>query len=227
MLQKYAEGQILLIDKPIDWTSFDVVNKIRYALKRIKVGHAGTLDPLASGLLIICTGRFTRRLSEFSGLDKTYEGIITLGASTPSYDAETEPDATFDTGNITEAEINSAVKKLTGTLMQIPPAYSAVKKQGQAAYKSARMGEQVKLDPREVTVHSFAIKKIEMPDVHFSVECSKGTYIRSLAHDLGKLLDNGGYLKRLRRTKIGDYSIDDDWQLDRFIQFIKSENTEQ
>jgi tRNA pseudouridine55 synthase len=223
MLKEYAEGQILLIDKPTAWTSFDVVNKIRYALKRIKVGHAGTLDPLATGLLILCTGKFTKRLNEFSGLDKTYEGIITLGASTPSFDSETPFNNTFDTSGISAEAIRNAVKQLTGEIQQVPPIYSALKKDGQAAYISARKGEDIKMEPRTVTVKQFNIVKIEMPHVHFVVECSKGTYIRSLAHDLGAMLNNGGYLSSLRRTKIGNYSVADAWQLDSFIQHIKSE----
>jgi len=223
MLKKYAEGQILLVDKPSTWTSFDVVNKIRYALRRIKVGHAGTLDPLATGLLIICTGKFTKRLEEFSGLDKTYEGIITLGATTPTYDAETPFDATYNTANISETHIKEAVNQLTGTIQQIPPIYSAIKKDGVTAHVAARKGDDIKMEPRTVTIHQFAINKIEMPDVYFTVRCSKGTYIRSLAFDLGRLLNNGGYLKQLRRTAIGNYSVNDAWQLDKLIAHIKSE----
>jgi tRNA pseudouridine55 synthase len=222
-LKQYAEGQILLVDKPATWTSFDVVNKIRYALNKIKVGHAGTLDPLATGLLILCTGKFTKRLEEFSGLDKTYEGIITLGATTPSYDAETAFDATYDTAHISATTIKEAVLKLTGVIQQIPPAFSAIKKDGQAAYISARNGNALKMEPRTVTIKNFDINKIEMPDVHFTVQCSKGTYIRSLAYDLGRLLNNGGYLKSLRRTAIGNFSVNDAWQLNELIEHISNE----
>jgi len=187
------------------------------------VGHAGTLDPLATGLLIICTGKFTKRLEEFSGLDKTYEGIITLGATTPTYDAETPFDATYNTANISETHIKEAVNQLTGTIQQIPPIYSAIKKDGVTAHVAARKGDDIKMEPRTVTIHQFAINKIEMPDVYFTVRCSKGTYIRSLAFDLGRLLNNGGYLKQLRRTAIGNYSVNDAWQLDKLIAHIKSE----
>jgi len=222
-LKKYAEGQILLVDKPSTWTSFDVVNKIRYALKRIKVGHAGTLDPLATGLLILCTGKFTKRIDEFSGRDKTYEGIITLGATTPTYDSEMPFDATYDTANISETDIKEAVTKLTGTIQQIPPIYSAIKKDGVTAHVAARKGKDIQMEPRTVTIHQFIINKIEMPDVYFTVQCSKGTYIRSLAFDLGRLLNNGGYLKQLRRTAIGNFSVNDAWQLDKLITNIRSE----
>jgi tRNA pseudouridine55 synthase len=225
MLHPFSEGAMLLVDKPAKWTSFDVVNKIRHALKGIKVGHAGTLDPLATGLLIICTGKFTKKLNHFSGLDKTYEGIITLGATTPSYDTETPFNAFFDISHISENDIIEATRQLTGTIEQIPPAYSAIKKKGKVAHLSARKGMPLQLDPRIVTVKKFEIKKIEMPDIHFHIECSKGTYIRSLAHDLGRLLNSGAYLKQLRRTAIGPYKIDNAWQLEKLIEAIHKSYT--
>lgn len=218
------EGSMLLVDKPKTWTSFDVVNKIRYALKlpkkKLKVGHAGTLDPLATGLLIICTGKFTKKINELQGLDKVYDGIIQLGAITPSYDAETEIETTFDTSNITEEAILSCAKSFIGKQEQIPPIHSAVKIDGQRAYKLAREGQEVKMKTRSIELYDFKILNVEMPDVSFEVHCSKGTYIRSLAYDFGKRLDNGGYLKGLRRTKIGKYSLDDAWNLEELIEHI-------
>ena len=219
------EGSMLLVDKPATWTSFDVVNKIRYALKlpkqKIKVGHAGTLDPLATGLLIICTGKFTKKINELQGLDKVYSGIIQLGATTASYDAETEIDQTFSLENINESSIHECRLSFIGKQTQIPPIYSAIKIDGQRAYKYAREGQSVALKKREVEIFDFKIPKIELPDVHFEVHCSKGTYIRSLAFDFGKNLNIGGYLKALRRSKIGDYPIENAWQLDDLIESIK------
>jgi tRNA pseudouridine55 synthase len=220
MLKNFHEGEILLVNKPLTWTSFDVVNKIKYAT-RAKVGHAGTLDPLATGLMIICTGKFTKKLTDFSGLDKCYEGKIYLGATTPTYDSELEPDAIFDITNITKEDILQAVQKLTGNIEQIPPIYSAIKKDGKKAYEQARKGKDVKMEPRKVTIHQFDIKKINLPEIDFFVSCSKGTYIRSLAYDLGKLLQNGAYLKSLNRTQIGSYQLKDAWQLDDLINYIK------
>lgn len=220
MLKNFHEGEILLVNKPLTWTSFDVVNKIKYAT-RAKVGHAGTLDPLATGLMIICTGKFTKKLTDFSGLDKCYEGKIYLGATTPTYDSELEPDAIFDITNITKEDILQAVQKLTGNIEQIPPIYSAIKKDGKKAYEQARKGKDVKMEPRKVTIHQFDIKKINLPEIDFFVSCSKGTYIRSLAYDLGKLLQNGAYLKSLNRTQIGNYQLKDAWQLDDLINYIK------
>jgi tRNA pseudouridine55 synthase len=220
MLKNFHEGEILLVNKPLTWTSFDVVNKIKYAT-RAKVGHAGTLDPLATGLMIICTGKFTKKLTDFSGLDKCYEGKIYLGATTPTYDSELEPDAIFDITNITKEDILQAVQKLTGNIEQIPPIYSAIKKEGKKAYEQARKGKDVKMEPRKVTIHQFDIKIINLPEIDFFVSCSKGTYIRSLAYDLGKLLQNGAYLKSLNRTQIGSYQLKDAWQLDDLINYIK------
>lgn len=226
--QRFLDGQSLLVDKPLTWTSFDVVNKIRSTLKyslnirKIKVGHAGTLDPRATGLLIICTGRFTKKLAEFQGLPKVYTGTIGLGATTPSYDAETEPDATFPTDNITAEQIELARQQFVGELDQFPPMYSAIKVDGQPLYKKARRGEMVEVKSRKVTINEFAITQVEMPNVDFRVACSKGTYIRSLAHDFGKALNNGAYLKSLRRTKIGQYDIDNAWNLEALINHIES-----
>ncbi len=211
--QDFKDGQILLIDKPLEWTSFQVVNKLRwlirkqFKIKKIKVGHAGTLDPLASGLLIICTGKFTKRIEELQGQIKEYTGCITLGATTPSYDLETEIDQTFPTAHIDETLIHETTKAFIGDIKQYPPVFSALKKDGKRLYEYARNGEEVKVNPRMIHIAEFEITKIEMPNVHFRVVCSKGTYIRSLAYDFGKALQSGGHLSVLRRTKIGDYDV--------------------
>ncbi len=211
----FRRGCLLLIDKPLEWTSFDAVNSIRYTLRhhlkipKIKVGHAGTLDPLATGLLLICTGKYTKLIDQLQGMDKTYTGTITLGKTTPSFDAETEPDASYDISGIKEEMIYAAAEKLSGNQEQMPPQYSAVKIKGKKAYELARSNRPAKLKTRNITIHSFKITGIEMPEVHFEVACSKGTYIRSLAHDFGKVLNNGAYLTALRRTEIGGYSVAD------------------
>ncbi len=213
--EDYKNGQILLIDKPLEWTSFQVVNKLRWLIrkqfniKKIKVGHAGTLDPLATGLLVICTGKFTKRIAELQGQVKEYTGTITLGATRPSYDLETEIDQTFDTAHITEETIKSAVQGLTGEIQQCPPVFSALKKDGKRLYEYARAGEEVVINARTVTIQEFEITGIHMPNVDFRIVCSKGTYIRSIAHDLGKELQSGAYLSVLRRTKIGDNNVID------------------
>ncbi len=222
----YLAGVTLLVDKPQGWTSFDVVNKIRYHLRKklgvrkLKVGHSGTLDPMATGLLIICTGRYTKKLADFQGLDKVYTGTMTLGATTPSYDAETPIDETFPTDHITPEKIAQAREQLTGPQEQYPPIYSAIKVDGQPLYKKARKGEKVEVKARPIEIYQFDLTGIELPLVHFRVHCSKGTYIRSLAYDFGKALDSGGYLSALRRTAVGDYQIDDAWQLDDLIARI-------
>ncbi len=219
----FAEGCLLLVDKPQGWTSFDVVNKLRWAirkhlgLKKFKVGHAGTLDPMATGLLNICTGQWTKRLAELQGLDKSYTGTITLGATTASYDAEEPISATFPTEHITEAAILAAAQALTGDLQQLPPIFSAIKVDGQPLYKKARSGQEVEVQPRPVTVHTFRITRIAMPEVDFEISCSKGTYIRSLAHDLGKNLASGGYLTALRRTRVGPYPIESAWSVEGLL----------
>ena len=226
--QQFLKGTCLLVDKPISWTSFDVVNKIRITLKhtfnlrKIKVGHAGTLDPLATGLLVICTGKFTKKLTDFQGLDKEYTGTITLGASTPSYDSETKPDATFPFDQITKEDIEIVRKRFEGELEQFPPMYSAIKVDGQPLYKRARKGEKVEVKSRPVTIKEFEIANIDMPNLSFRVSCSKGTYIRSLAHDFGKALNNGAHLSSLRRTKVGHFKIEDAWNLDALIRHIES-----
>ena len=225
--QKFLDGTCLLVDKPITWTSFDVVNKIRFGIKhnlgirKIKVGHAGTLDPMATGLLVICTGKFTKKLAEYQGLNKEYTGVITLGATTPSYDTETEPDATFPYNHITPEQIEVARRKFVGDMEQYPPMYSAIKVDGQPLYKKARKGEVVEVKPRPVVISEFEITNISLPYIEFRVQCSKGTYIRSLAYDFGKALDNGAHLSSLRRTKIGQFNVDKAWNLEVLIDHIE------
>ncbi len=209
----FLEGQLLLIDKPLGWTSFQAVNKIKwairtkFALKKIKIGHAGTLDPLATGLLLICTGKFTKIIHELQGQEKEYVGTLTLGATRPSYDMETEIDQIFPTEHITKALIQQTLPKFIGEIDQIPPVFSALKKDGKRLYEYAREGKEVVIKKRKVNILAFEITEMSMPEVSFRVLCSKGTYIRSLAHDLGKEIGSGAYLSRLRRTKIGDYNV--------------------
>lgn len=212
--EDFLEGQILLIDKPLKWSSFQAVNKLKYILKRkydlpkkFKIGHAGTLDPLATGLLIICTGKFTKRITEIQGQAKEYTGTFVVGATTPSYDLETEVDATFTTEHITPKLIEETTQKFLGEIDQKPPVFSAIKKDGKRLYEHARAGEEVEIASRKTTIHEFEITRIELPEIDFRVVCSKGTYIRSLAFDFGKTLNSGAYLSVLRRTKIGDYSV--------------------
>ncbi len=227
----FLAGATLLVDKPAGWTSFDVVNKIRFLLrkrlgvKKIKVGHAGTLDPMATGLLIICTGKATKKLTEFQGLDKEYTGTITLGAVTPSYDAETEIEAHFPTSHITPERLEAARRHFLGDIEQIPPMFSAIKVDGQPLYKKARRGEKVEIKARRVHLFTFELTRIELPEVDFQVHCSKGTYIRSLAYDFGRALDSGGYLSALRRTKVGGFRIEDAWQMEELVEFL--EDTEE
>ena len=210
----YLEGQLILIDKPLKWSSFQAVNAIkwairkRYQLKKIKVGHAGTLDPLASGLLLICVGKFTKQIHEFQEMSKVYEGTITLGSSTPSYDLETEIDNIYPTDHITRELIYKAKASFIGTIAQKPPVFSALKKDGKRLYEYAREGKELELKARFVEILQFEILEINMPEIHFRIQCSKGTYIRSIAHDFGKALNSGGYLSSLRRTKIGEYNVD-------------------
>lgn len=203
------EGRVLLVNKPLQWTSFDVVNKLRYKLKMKKIGHAGTLDPLATGLLIICTGKFTKRIEEFQAQEKEYTGEFVIGQTTPSHDLETEVSQAVDCSQLREEQFYAAAKKLTGTLQQIPPLHSAIKVDGKRAYKFARKGKEIELKPREVTVSVFEITKIQMPVIGFRIVCSKGTYIRSLARDFGNDLRVGAYLSSLCRTRIGDYKLAD------------------
>ena len=225
------DGTRLLVDKPKSWTSFDVVNKIRIGLKQnlglknIKVGHAGTLDPMATGLLIICTGKSTKNLAEYQGLSKEYTGTITLGATTPSYDAETERDATYPFDHITQEMLDAARLSFIGNLEQLPPMFSAIKVDGQPLYKKARQGILIELKPRPVTIFEFEFTRVALPEVDFRATCSKGTYIRSLAYDFGKSLKSGGYLSALCRTKVGKFSLEDAWNLDDLVDHIGSLNT--
>lgn len=212
--EEFLEGQILLIDKPLTWSSFQAVNALKWGirrkfeLKKIKIGHAGTLDPLATGLLIICTGKFTKRIPELQGQVKEYTGTITVGGRTPSYDLETEVNETFAIDHITEEQIYAATAAFIGKIEQIPPVFSALKKDGKRLYKYAREGQAVEIKAREVEISEFEITKIDLPQIEFRVVCSKGTYIRSLANDFGEALQSGGHLSALRRTKIGDFNVD-------------------
>ena len=222
----FQTGEMILIDKELNWTSFDVVSKLRNSIKKklnikkIKVGHAGTLDPLATGLLIICTGKMTKRINEFSGLNKTYVGKMTIGSTTPSYDLETKPNVYYPTEHINKNLIIETAKKFVGKIDQKPPVFSAVKKDGVRLYKLARKGVKVEVEKREIIIHDFLISSINFPEVDFSLTCSKGTYIRSLAHDFGKELGSGAHLSELRRTSIGDYSVDSSLKLMEFIRNI-------
>ena len=225
--QSITEGELLLIDKPLEWTSFQVVNKIRWALKRkfnikkLKVGHAGTLDPLATGLLIICTGKMTKKISEFQDLDKTYIGTITLGATTPSFDLETPINKRFPLKHLNKEKIIEAKKNFIGTINQYPPIFSAIKKKGKRLYEFARIGKKIDIQSRKVVIYNLEFSKINLPDLNFKLKCSKGTYIRSLANDFGKSIDSGGYLSSLRRTAIGSFKIKNSIQLQEFIERLK------
>ncbi len=221
--QKFAEGKVLLIDKPLHWTSFDVVRKIRNTIRIKKVGHAGTLDPLATGLLIVCTGKFTKKINEYMAREKTYTGTITLGAVTPTYDLESAPEQQKDTVAIIPDDIRKAAASLTGDIMQMPPIYSAIKKDGIALYTLARRGEDVELTARPVHIAQFEITGIEMPVIHFKIICSTGTYIRSLANDLGAALGCGAYLSSLRRTAIGEFLVDNALTLEAFMNAISED----
>jgi tRNA pseudouridine55 synthase len=219
----FAEGELLLVNKPYQWTSFDVVGKLRNSFKplKLKVGHAGTLDPLATGLLIICTGKMTKQIDSFQAEEKEYTGTMVLGATTPSYDMETEPNETFDTSNLTEAQIRNACVQFTGDIQQYPPAHSAIKIDGERLYEKARRGEEVELRLRSVTISEFEITRIALPEVDFKVVCSKGTYIRSLVHDFGKALGNGAYLSNLTRTRSGNFKLADSWEVMDLVQVIR------
>jgi tRNA pseudouridine55 synthase len=217
----FEEGKLILIDKPYEWTSFDVVRKIRYLVKTKKVGHAGTLDPLATGLLIVCTGRFTKKINEYMAREKEYTGIITLGAVTPTYDLESEPRDFQSYSEITQEQLEAATQQFTGNIMQVPPIHSAIKKEGKRVYELARRGEDVQLDPRPVTISAFEIVKTELPEVHFRVVCSTGTYIRSLANDFGAALGCGGYISRLCRTRIGEFLLSDASTIEAFEKKIR------
>jgi len=226
-VEEFLEGQTLLINKPFGWTSFDVVKKIKnlirkkYNLKKIKVGHAGTLDPLATGLLIVCTGKFTKQISEIQNQEKIYTGDITLGATTASYDLETEVDITFEINHITEKLIKETTDKFTGEIDQKPPIFSALKRGGERLYKKARRGEKIKIDSRKVSVQSFNITTIKMPIVSFEITCGKGTYIRSIANDFGVALNSGAHLSKLCRTAIGNYQVSDGINIETFEKLLK------
>lgn len=226
MAFNFLEGEVLLIDKPYGWTSFDVVNSIRYTIKRtynlkkIKVGHAGTLDPLATGLLIVCTGKFTKQIDSFQGMDKVYVGSMHIGATTPSFDKETEVNQTFDVSNVTEELLINTTKQFIGEVVQTPPAYSAVKIDGKRAFKYAREDNEVKIKSRNITISEFQLLNFNLPEIDFIVNCSKGTYIRSLVNDFGKALDNGAYMSGLRRTEIGEYSVNNAYTVDNLKEEI-------
>ena len=214
-IEDFQNGQILLIDKPLNWSSFQAVNKLKHALinkvglpKKFKIGHAGTLDPLATGLLLVCTGKFTKRISELQGQAKEYTGTFYIGATTPSYDLETEIDENFPISHVDEVLIHETVKQFLGEIDQKPPIYSAIKKDGVRLYEHARAGETVEIATRKTTIHEFEITRIALPEIDFRVVCSKGTYIRSLTYDFGKAMHSGSHLTALRRTKIGDYNVD-------------------
>lgn len=225
--EEYLSGQVLLIDKPLNWTSFQVVNKLRWEIrqafniKKIKVGHAGTLDPLATGLLVICTGKMTKQIDTFQGQIKKYTGTFTLGSTTSSFDLETEINETFSTKHITEDLIHQTTKQFVGEIKQYPPIFSALKKDGKRLYEFARAGEEVKIKSRTVSIQEFEITKINNLNVNFRVVCSKGTYIRSLANDFGKALKSGAHLSALRRTKIGDFNVDNAVSIESFISSLK------
>jgi tRNA pseudouridine55 synthase len=222
--EDYKNGQVLLIDKPLTWTSFQVVNKLRWEIKqrfnikKIKVGHAGTLDPLATGLLIICTGKQTKQIDTYQGQVKEYTGTFTVGGTTPSYDLETAVEETFPIGHISEELLHKTTEQFTGEIQQKPPIFSAIKKDGKRLYELARKGETTEIKERAVTVSKFEITKINLPEVAFRIICSKGTYIRSIAFDYGKALNSGAHLSALRRTKIGNFSVDEALSMEAFIE---------
>jgi tRNA pseudouridine55 synthase len=222
----FTAGAVILVNKPLTWTSFDVVNKLRYTIKthlgvkKIKVGHAGTLDPLATGLLIICTGKFTKRLESFQAQKKDYTGNFLLGKTTPSFDAEQEPDATYPTEHITPELLEKARLKFEGELEQYPPQFSAIKVAGVPLYKTARKGERIEVKPRPVHIFKFEIDSTNFPTIDFYADVSKGTYIRSLAHDFGKAVESGAYLTKLVRTSIGEYQLKDAWELEDLLAHI-------
>lgn len=226
--EDFKNGQVLLIDKPLEWTSFQAVNKLRwhikqrFKIKKIKVGHAGTLDPLATGLLIICTGKQTKEIHTYQGQIKEYTGTFTIGATTPSYDLETEVNETFSTGHISEELLKETTKQFIGEIQQKPPIFSAIKKDGKRLYELARKGETTEIKARTVTIQEFEITNINLPKVDFRVVCSKGTYIRSLAYDFGLALNSGAHLSALRRTKIGNFSVDNAESIEGFIQKLEN-----
>ncbi len=226
--EEVLAGAVFLFDKPSTWTSFDVVNKTRYLLskytekKRIKLGHAGTLDPLATGLLILCAGKATKTIDRYQGMRKTYTGIIRVGGETASYDAETEVHAEYPIEHISHELIEEARQSFLGLIEQVPPIYSAIKVNGKRAYKMARKGEEVTMKTRQIEIYDFVIEKVALPHIHFTIECSKGTYIRSIAYDFGKKLQSGAYLFQLRREAIGDFNVKNAWEIDDFVDKVSS-----
>ena len=220
-LTPFLEGKVLLLDKPIGWTSFNMVQKVRHLTKVTKVGHAGTLDPLATGLLIICTGKFTKQINTYMGMTKEYTGTLVIGATTPTYDLESEPENFQSIDHITEAQIKAATKQFIGAILQMPPQHSAIKKDGKRLYESARQGIEVKVDPRPITIESFEITRIDLPTVDFKVVCSTGTYIRSLVKDFGDALGVGAYMSALTRTRIGDFKVEDAMQWENLQKDIE------
>jgi tRNA pseudouridine55 synthase len=229
LAKDYLEGAVLLFDKPLGWTSFDIIKKVKALLrhqlriKKIKIGHAGTLDPLASGLLIVCTGKMTKSIEKFQADEKEYTGTFFIGSTTPSADLETEPNEHFPTSHISQEEINARCTDFLGEIAQVPPLFSAKKIDGERAYEHARRGENTVLKANLIQIHNFAITQDRFPELDFRVVCSKGTYIRALARDYGEALKSGAYLKALRRTRIGEFWVDDAWDIQAFETFIKQE----
>ena len=221
----YREGKVLLMDKPLEWTSFDVVKKVRILTGISKVGHAGTLDPLATGLLIVCTGKFTKKINEYMAAEKEYTGTFTLGATTPTYDLESEPVYHAPFEHLTMDDLRSATEGFKGDIQQVPPAFSAIKKAGTPAYILARKGKEVKMDPRKINISVFDILSLEGPVVQFRVVCSTGTYIRSLAYDFGLAVGAGAYLSSLRRTRIGDFQVDNAMGIKDFSEQVQAAKT--
>ena len=223
----FSEGEVLLFDKPYEWTSFDLVNNVRYFIRnkldypKLKIGHAGTLDPLATGLLILCTGKFTKKIDDYQAQEKEYTGTFTIGVTTPSYDMEKEVDKTFDYSHVTEELINAAAKKFTGTFQQTPPIFSAVKIKGKRAYDYARNNEEVVIKSKEITISEFEIIKINLPEINFRIVCTKGTYIRALARDFGETLNCGSYLSALCRTRIGEFKLEDAFEVEGFKKMFQ------
>jgi tRNA pseudouridine55 synthase len=219
----FEQGQVLLINKPLEWTSFDVVRRIRGMIKIKKVGHAGTLDPLATGLLILCTGKFTKRINEYMSQEKEYTGTITLGATTPTYDLESEPENCKEYAAVTTGQLQAVLQQFTGEILQVPPMHSAIKKDGKRVYELARQGKTIELDPRRITIREFEFTAVELPVLHFRVVCSTGTYIRSLANDVGVVLGCGAYLSSLCRTRIGNFTLNESMTMEQAEAYIKAE----
>ena len=230
MTFNFSEGEILLVDKPLEWSSFDVVNKLKWLVKshegkkKVKLGHAGTLDPLATGLLILCSGKLTKKISEIQAQEKEYTGEFFLGATTPSYDLETEPENLNDVSHLKSDELHSIAKRMIGEVEQMPPIFSAKKVKGVRAYELARKGKEVELKPNLVHIYNFELTKIDLPIVEFRVRCSKGTYIRSLAHDFGQAAGVGAYLNKLRRTKIGEYSVENAMEIPQWVKALSPQS---